>query len=267
MTFDLRDVSVVISGLPRPKTLLSHVGFSITPGKLTVIVGPNGAGKSTALGVLAGTRKSSSGSAYLNGRPLESWSPEDQAMRRAVLPQSSTLSFAFRVHEIVAMGRIPFQGRSSAREDLDIIEKAMALTDIDALSERLYPSLSGGEKQRVHMARALAQITGQRPDDDEPRYLLLDEPTSNLDLAHQSMTLKVARRLARDGLGVLAVLHDLNLALSFADHLIVMNHGCIAAQGLPLDVLTPDLVHDVFGVEGQVIPVDAFDGVVFVQGH
>jgi iron complex transport system ATP-binding protein len=156
---------------------------------------------------------------------------------------------------VALMGRLPhLKGAESAR-DYEIAHAALEAVEAEHLAERLYTTLSGGEKQRVQLARVLAQIWEARHDEtdtDGARFLLLDEPTSNLDLAHQHSTLGVARRFAREGVGVLVILHDLNLAAQYADRILMLNDGRIAHAGSPREVLTRDAIHEVFGVEAIV---------------
>jgi iron complex transport system ATP-binding protein len=166
---------------------------------------------------------------------------------RAVLPQNSSLQFAFRVVDVVLMGRSPHNPSLFTERDHAIATAAMQRADVSHLRDRLFPSLSGGERQRVHMARVLAQIWDNG--DKTARYLLLDEPTSALDLLHQHSTLAIARRLADEqGTGVLVVLHDLNLAALYADRVAVMQSGGLVCQGVPSEVLRSEIIEDVFGI-------------------
>jgi len=227
--------------------VLQGPSLSVAPGEVVAVLGPNGAGKSTLLAVLAGTLRPHQGEAALEGRALADWPPQALALRRAVLPQHSELSFGFAVLEVVLLGRSPHAGASSRAEDLAVAEACLAEAEVGHLAHRLYTTLSGGERQRVQLARVLAQIDFPRADrHDEPRYLLLDEPTSSLDLAHQHATLRTARRAADRGMGGLAILHDLNLAAMYADRLVVLNRGQLAAEGTPEEVLTEDLVREAF---------------------
>ena len=228
-------------------TVLHDVSLSVAAGEIVAILGPNGAGKSTLLTVLSGALTPRTGHARLEDRSLADWAPQALARKRAVLPQHSELSFSFRVLEVVLLGRSPHAGISSREKDLAIAKAALVETEADHLIDRNYTTLSGGERQRVQLARILAQIdflaTNNRIAN---RYLLLDEPTSSLDLAHQHATLETARRAADRGIGVLAVLHDLNLASMYADRIVVLREGRIAAEGAPADVLTEATVHDAF---------------------
>jgi iron complex transport system ATP-binding protein len=231
--------------------ILDGASLEVEPGELIGVIGPNGAGKSTLLNVLSGALKPERGAVTLDGRPIEAWPRQKLARTRAVLPQSDSLSFPFRAADVVLLGRSPHVGLTSRKENLRIAEAAMRETDVLHLASRVYTTLSGGERQRVQLARVLAQIWpaeggGQRS--FHARYLLLDEPTNNLDLAHQQGSLITARRLAQDGLGVVAILHDPNLAARHADRVYVMDRGRMAASGVPRDVFTEALFETIFGL-------------------
>lgn len=228
-------------------TLLDTLSLGVAPGEVVAVVGPNGAGKTTALRVLAGDLAPDDGHARLDGRPLAE--APDLARRRAVLPQESALAFGFSALDVVLLGRTPH--RTGHRADLAAAARAMERAHVAHLADRLYPTLSGGERQRVHLARSLAQLD---TDSTEARYLLLDEPTSALDLGHQHAVLKTARRQAARGVGVLAVLHDLNLAAQYADRIAVLAAGRLVAVGRPDAVLTPTVVRCAFGISVVVTP-------------
>jgi iron complex transport system ATP-binding protein len=232
--------------------VLRGPSLAVAPGEVVAVLGPNGAGKSTLLAVLAGSLRPQRGAAALEGRALAEWSPRALALRRAVLPQHSELAFGFPVLEVVLLGRSPHAGTTSRAEDLAVAEACLAEAEVSHLVHRLYTTLSGGERQRVQLARVLAQIDYPRGERRAPRYLLLDEPTSSLDLAHQHATLRTARRAAERGIGVLAILHDLNLAALYADRLVVLSRGALAAEGAPQAVLTEALVREVFDLAVQI---------------
>jgi iron complex transport system ATP-binding protein len=244
------------------RRILDGVTADIAPGRVVAIVGPNGAGKSTLLKILAGDITPQEGSVMLNGRPLSAWHRGDLARQRAVLPQSPELAFHFRVREVVELGRHPYSGRTSSKDDRAAIEDAMAATEIGPLAPRDCSTLSGGERHRTHYARVLAQLW-RKPDDGETRILLLDEPTAGLDLFHQHAILAKARAMAKDGIGVLAVLHDLNLAAAYADTLIVLVKGRIDAAGPPNEVLMAERIKRVWRVSCDVRASD--HGRVHVQ--
>lgn len=220
-----------ISRLVRGRVLLHPLDLSLRPQSLTVLIGPNGAGKSTLLGLLAGDHPPASGEVRFDGRPLSGWRRRDLARRRAVVTQHPESGFAFTVREIIALGRLP-HGDSL---DPAALTELAALCDIAGLLERIYPSLSGGERQRVQIARALAQLwspAARRPEG----WLLLDEATAHMDPGHAATALGLLRRLATGGLGLLAVIHDLNLAAA-ADRVLVLANGCLTADGPPAAVL------------------------------
>ena len=227
-------------------TLLDALSLHVEPGEVVAVVGPNGAGKTTALRLLAGETTPASGQVTLDGRPLSD--APGLALRRAVLPQESALAFGFTALDVVLLGRTPH--RATRRDDLAAAGRAMAQAGVDHLADRRYPTLSGGERQRVHLARTLAQIDTPATGDGAPagRYLLLDEPTSALDMGHQHAVLATARRQAAEGVGVLAVLHDLNLAAQYADRIAVLAAGRLVAVGRPEAVLTPTVVRCAFGI-------------------
>lgn len=226
------------------KTLLSGVTTRLSAGRFCAILGPNGAGKSTLLSLLGGMRRPTRGQVRLDERPIESHGAAALALRRAVMPQESSVAFDFNAQEIVALGRLPHRVAPEANES-DIVANAMALTNVAALAPRILNTLSGGEKARVHLARALAQLWNPRPG-GATRWLLLDEPTAALDVAHQHATMALVRRWAAQGVGVVAVLHDLNLALRYADEVIVLGQGRAVAEGPTAQVLEPALVSAVW---------------------
>ncbi len=225
------------------KTLLDDVSILVKPGEVVTVLGPNGAGKSTLLKVISGEIEPTSGDVLLNGR--NDWPLSQQALMMGVLPQSSSLSFPFMVEEVVLLGRIPCT--SDHQENLSIVAQALEEVDGLHLKDRQYTTLSGGEKQRVHMARVLTQIWTES--ELGKRYLLLDEPTSALDPAHQQLTLKMARKQADQGVGVLVILHDLNLAARYSDRLVILKEGAIAAQGTPAEALTRETVRSIFDID------------------
>jgi len=231
----------IVAGSAR---LLTALSLSLTPGTVTAVVGPNGAGKTSLLRALSGELSIDSGSVQLQGRQLADWPDQERARMIAVLPQQSLLNFSFQVGEVVALGRHPH--KTGARRDGEIVDEALAAVDAASLKHRDYTTLSGGEKQRVHLARVLAQLW--QPDEGRERYLLLDEPTAALDLAHQHMILRAARTLAEDGVGVMVILHDLNLAAHYADIVVMLDHGRLLASGDVHSVLTEKNIEQVFGI-------------------
>lgn len=239
-------------------TLLQGVRLRLAPGEVGAILGPNGAGKSTLLSVLAGLRAPDRGHVTLNGQPVTPSQVHRLARHRAVLPQETAVAFDFRVREVVELGRYPHHLQPSTHE-AGIVQAAMQATGVAAMADRSVASLSGGERARVQLARVMAQIWERSPD-GAPRWLLLDEPTAALDLRHQHDTLATVQRWAREqGVGVLAVLHDPNLALRYADRAWVLDGGVLQASGLPARVLRPAMVRRVWQVQAST--VQAADGV------
>ena len=228
--------------------LLRNINLSIEPGQVTAVVGPNGAGKSSLLKVLTGDIKPTDGRVLLNGRNISQWEMREKANLLAILPQHSELNFPFTASEVVGLGRIPHL--TGYGKDQEITMKALQLVDASYLQRRLYTQMSGGERQRVQLARVLAQIWS--PSDLGQQFLVLDEPTSAFDLSHQQLTLDIVRQFASNGVGVLMVLHDLNLAAKCADNLVVVNNGVIAAHGSPDKVLSEQLINEVFDVQAVI---------------
>lgn len=233
-------VSVSIGAKP----ILHDVDFQARPGEVTAIVGPNGSGKTTFLRALSGDL-AASGSIRINGRDLRAMKPWQMAGLRAVLPQSVTLSFPFTVREIVRLGVADGRSGASAGEEALLPERALARVDLDGFAGRFYQELSGGEQQRVQLARVLCQVWSPVLD-GTPRWLFLDEPVSSLDIKHQLVIMEIARDFAARGGGVVTILHDLNLTAMFADHVLVMSKGRAVASGAPQDVFTDRLIHSVF---------------------
>ena len=236
----------------RGRRLLDNVSLELRPGELLAIVGPNGAGKTTLLSAMAGDLAPDTGSVKLDGQPLPQWAPLALARRRAVMPQASRLGFSLPVRAVVALGRTPYRDRASAVADHDAIDRALLAADILHLAQRVYGTLSGGEQQRVQLARVIAQLDLEAPAKTAP-ILLLDEPTSSLDLAHAYGVLQLARQMSRRGVAVAAVLHDLSLAYRYSDRVLVLKDGRREALGDPRSVLNAELVRRVFNVESQVV--------------
>ncbi|WP_145500824.1 heme ABC transporter ATP-binding protein [Yersinia similis] len=216
------------------QALINDVSLHIASGEMVAIIGPNGAGKSTLLRLLTGYFSPSHGECHLLGQNLNSWQPKALARTRAVMRQHSELAFPFSVSEVIQMGRSPYGGS----QDRQALQQVMAQTDCLALAQRDYRVLSGGEQQRVQLARVLAQLWQPQP---TPRWLFLDEPTSALDLYHQQHTLRLLRQLTRqEPLAVCCVLHDLNLAALYADRIMLLAQGKLVACGTPEEVLNAE---------------------------
>ncbi|PCJ90191.1 MAG: heme ABC transporter ATP-binding protein [Porticoccaceae bacterium] len=257
MSLEARDLSLSISGIP----LLRGINLRVLPGEVTTIVGPNGAGKTSLLRCLVNELAVTAGQVLFNNREIKDWSASDRARSLSVLPQQSLLDFPFTVDEVVMLGRTPHD--TGIQRDREIVAAALTAVDGAYLVGRFYTQLSGGEKQRVHLARVLAQIwepstVVQHPEKNvteqkfTERYLVLDEPTSSFDLAHQQLTLNIVQTFASKGVGVLMVMHDLNLAAHCSDQIVLMQCGEIVTSGTPEEVLTPNNIRTVFDVEVEI---------------
>lgn len=227
-------------------TVLAGVSIALRPGRITALIGPNGADKSTLLRVASGDVEPQRGSVTVAGRLIGDYSAQQLAEVRAVMAQTPTVMFDFTVEEVVRMGWV--------QEGIylhDAAERAFAevtqASETEALLGRTYRTLSGGEQRRVQFARALLQIWREGSGAPVPRYLMLDEPTANLDLSHELAVLRLARRVADEGAGVLAVLHDLNLAARFADDMTLLSNGRIVSSGAPGQVLDAETLGTVYG--------------------
>ncbi len=254
---ECRALAVSVPGGPH----LGTVDAALQPGRLTAILGPNGAGKSTLLALLSGQRKAQSGQVWLGGRALASYSAAELARVRAVMPQENTVAFDFSVQEVVEWGRFAHRSAPSANEDA-IALLALEATGVAHLAERNINTLSGGERARVHLARALAQLWEPRPD-GAARWLLLDEPTAALDLSHQHQAMELLRRWAeKQGVGIVVVLHDLNLALRYAHDVLLLEGGGSGAChcGPVAGTLCQDAIVRIWQV--HCTPVPAQDGVL-----
>ena len=226
------------------RTVLQNICLEVTPGELVAIVGRNGAGKSTLLHLMTGLLPANEGAVMLNGKPLRHFSRKDLARQIALLPQQARITFGFPVHDIVRMGRHPHRGRfgPASPHDEALVYEVMQVTGTASLAQRLITEVSGGERQLVMLAQALAQ---------EPRFLLLDEPTANLDIRHQCQVMQLLQRLAREGMGVVAVVHDLSLAVRCFPRLILLDAGAIVGDGPATEVLTAETIEHVFQVQAR----------------
>ncbi|WP_425038719.1 heme ABC transporter ATP-binding protein [Primorskyibacter sp. S187A] len=223
------------------KDVLHGITLEALPGTVTCIVGPNGSGKTTTLRAMTGD-VAYSGTVTLNDHTLKDLKPWEAAALRGVLPQASTLAFPFTVIEVV---RIGLQAGTRGDDD-QIAMQALARVDLEGYANRFYQELSGGEQQRVQLARVLAQIPAPVTKDG-PRWLFLDEPVSSLDIAHQLQVMTIVSRFARAGGGAVAVMHDLNLSAMFADQIILLAEGCCVAAGSPKEVMRDDTLSRAYG--------------------
>lgn len=251
---ELNKVSIAKPGSPlspasdaAPHLLVDSVSACVESGEILSIIGPNGAGKSTLLKAIAGDI-AYTGEMKFHGIESE---PRQRARQVSVLPQLSLLNFPYRVTEVVGLARIPHQ--TGVKRDREIIQHALRLMDIDYLAHRLYTELSGGEKQRVQLARVLAQIWDAEDAAHGTRLLLLDEPTAALDLGHQQQLMHAIQTFAQQGVAVVMVLHDINLAAHYSDKLLAMLCSQRIAFGSPHDVVQPETINRLFNMNATVI--------------
>jgi iron complex transport system ATP-binding protein len=245
----------------RDAPVLRGVTVSAAPGEIVGILGPNGSGKTTLLKVLAGLLRPQRGRVLLDNRPLASLDRRAIARRMSVVPQETRLAFDYSVLEVVLMGRYAHLGAFELEgpDDVAAARAALAMTGTAAFERRPFESLSGGEKQRVIIAAALAQLDrGPAAGDAAAAYLLLDEPTASLDLGYQLEVLAVLRRLHRERRpGIVVSIHDLNLAAALCGRLVLLREGRVLADGPTREVLTPAHVRELYGVDVEVIPHEA----------
>ncbi len=229
------------------RAALDGVSLDVAAGACTAVLGPNGSGKSTLLRVLLGTLRPEAGEVEFDGRAVGGWTREEIARQVGVVPQGEEAVFPMSVREMVAMGRYPHLGpwRREGEADRRAVERAMRRCDVLAFAARPLATLSGGERQRARVARALAQ---------EPAALALDEPTAALDVSHEMAIFELLRDLGRAGTTVLLVTHNLNLAARYADRLVLLDRGRVAARGTPAQVLTRETVERVYGWPVRIDP-------------
>ncbi len=237
------------------KELVSDVSLTFESGKLHLIIGPNGAGKSTLIKLLARFLRPQSGTVNYDNIDVTAASEADLARRRSVLSQAVEVAFPLTVREVVMMGRYPHFGGSPGPADESIVDDLMEQFEVDQFGTRNYQTLSGGERQRVNFARVLAQLWTNCPSSTPCRYLFLDEPLTFLDIHHQIAFMKKIREFAAaSDMVSVGVVHDLNLAARFADQIIILNEGRVVAAGTASDVLTVELIREVFSVEATFVP-------------
>ncbi|WP_445358240.1 heme ABC transporter ATP-binding protein [Microbulbifer sp. ANSA005] len=239
---------VTVSVDNRP--LLQDINLEVDVGELVCVIGPNGAGKSTLLRALCGAVRMDSGQVHFKGNSFSKLSARNRARQVAVLPQNNPLTFAFTGLELVALSRTPHS--TGTDRDGEICLEAMAALDVSHLSERLYPTLSGGEQQRLQLARVMAQIW--RAEDGGERLLLLDEPAASLDIAHQYGMMRAVRDFARSGVAVVMTVHDLAHASGYSDRILALKQGRSMAYGNPEDVLTAENMQQLYGYSVTVMP-------------
>jgi iron complex transport system ATP-binding protein len=256
---ELSNLSVRLSGKP----VIDGISFSARAGELTAICGPNGSGKTTTMKAISG-ELAYAGSTRINGEEIADLEPWRLASIRGVLPQASTISFPFTVREIVRMGLTTGRNRQPELSER-IAAGALAAVDLGGFEGRFYQELSGGEQQRVQLARVLCQIP-EPVVDGKPCWLLLDEPVSSLDISHQLAIMTLAKSFCQRGGGVIAVMHDLNLTALFADRMALLKAGRLATFGTVKDVLTDGHLETVFGCKLRVNHVPT-DETPFVLAH
>ena len=245
------------------KEIVKNISVEFLPGEFTMILGPNGSGKSTFLRLFSGELKPVSGDIYYDDKKISDLKKETLAKERAVMSQQPELGFPLTVEEVVMMGRYPHFDFNPAKADEQICNDVIEIMDIEDLKERNYLTLSGGEKQRVQFARVLAQIWELR--ENCCRYLFLDEPLTNLDINYQQDFLTVARSFTETKTVLVAVMHDINLAVQYADKLLFLKDGKMVEYGKPLEILSEQLINHVFNVDVRIIenPVNGLPLVVY----
>jgi iron complex transport system ATP-binding protein len=232
------------------KFLLKKINCSFASNELVVIMGANGAGKSTLLKLIAGVLATSSGEVFIDNQLIKKYSANQLALKRAVLSQHYEIAFPLSVKEIILMGRYPYFSNNPSKKDLVIVNEVMEEMGITNLAERDYQTLSGGEAQKVHMCRVLAQLNEEA---QKNKFLLLDEPVSHLDIKYQYHLLEIAKSIVNPYTAVIAVLHDINLALKFADRILFMKDGEIVHQHQKATSLNLEVIKNVFDVDAQLL--------------
>ncbi|AFL80269.1 ABC-type cobalamin/Fe3+-siderophore transport system, ATPase component [Aequorivita sublithincola DSM 14238] len=230
------------------KTILKDISINFEPGKINLILGPNGAGKSTLVKVICNQLKPQDGMVFYEGIDIKNTSVAELAKVRAVLSQNTELAFPLKVKEVVTMGRYPHFSVNPTSKDEQAIQEAMQFFDVEEMADRDYLTLSGGEKQRVHFARVVSQIW--YPSENGCRYLILDEPLTFLDVHYQFQFMhKLSELLKQQDLVIVGVVHDLNLAAKFADHLVLLNNGELLASGTKEEVLNKENMKTAYRLE------------------
>ena len=226
------------------REIFRRLTLSVGGGEMTALLGPNGVGKSTLLSMISGLLQPAAGSISLHGRPLRKWERQELSRTVALVPQSLYVPFSFRVEEIVAQGRVPYLGRfgNMSRHDLQVVEQAMEAVDVLPLRKRVYDELSGGEMQRVKIAIALAQ---------QPKLMLLDEPTQHLDIGRQIEIVQLLRRLNASGITIFAAIHDLSLARQSFKSAVLLTPEPACFTGPVEEILRPELLEKAFTVSGS----------------
>lgn len=269
MIINARNISYRIG----QKAILHQLSFTIRPGELTVVLGQNGAGKSTFLKLMSGETRPTMGQVLLNNKDLHQIPVRQLATMRAVLSQHYATGLQFSCGEIVMMGRYPYFGAKPGLEDHRIVKESMEEMQVQHLAGRNYQALSGGEQQRVQFSRVLAQLKTARNSNAHWRngqqqgLLLLDEPTSSMDVLHQQLCLSKAKELAGQGFTVVVILHDLNLAAQFADTILLLKQGSMVRSGTVREVLTAENLREAYNMKVDVLDSDSYDFPILVPAR
>ena len=247
MSIKSNNVDITLGG----RDILNNISVEIAAGEITTVIGPNGAGKSTLLKALAGDIKPDKGNIFYDGKNLIDINIQERAFTRSVMSQLQPIAFNFSVREIIEMGWID-RGQSDYAEEFENAVMDIVLEcGVENLIHRNFNTLSGGEQRRIHFARTLLQLW--RPSDaKDPKYLLLDEPTANLDLTYEVKMLNIIKEVANEGSGVMLVLHDLNLAAKYSDKIILLSDGKTVEIGAPKDVLRAELLSVIYDIDIEI---------------
>lgn len=229
-------------------TVVDDVSLELPHGKVISMIGPNGAGKSTVLGMISRLVAKSSGAVEFQGKDLEKWESRELAKHLAILTQANNVQMKLTVRELVAFGRFPHSGSNLSQKDWEIVDRSIRYMELESFAERFIDEMSGGQRQRAFIAMVLAQDT---------EYVLLDEPTNNLDIYHATQMMKLVRRLCDElGKTVILVLHEINLAAFYSDYICAFKSGKIAAWGTVNEVMTPAQLKLIYGVDFQIHEID-----------
>ncbi len=230
------------------KTVVDSVSFDIPKGKVTSLIGPNGAGKSTVMGMISRLIAKDAGVIRFDDKDIARWKSKELAKRLAILTQHNNVQMKLTVRELVAFGRFPYSGSHLTREDERIIDRAIAYMELQAFEERFIDELSGGQRQRAYIAMVIAQDT---------EYILLDEPTNNLDIYHATNMMKMVRRLCDElGKTVILVLHEINYAAFYSDYICAFKDGRIAQFGTVKEVMTKDTLSHIYNVDFEIMQIE-----------
>ena len=237
------------------KSILEDINIEIKKGMILSILGPNGAGKSSLLNILSGDIESNIGNVFYDNTDIKNISIQERAFIRSVMSQNQPIVFDFSVRDIVEMGWLDKGNIKYSNNINNAIIGVLNDCEIAHLEKRKFNTLSGGEQRRVHFARSLIQLWRESGNKDS-KYLMLDEPTSNLDLSHQIKLMNMLKKLANDGVGILLILHDLNLAFNFSDYIAIIKNGKLFAYDKPLNIINKNILEDVFELTFNVDIID-----------